>query len=82
MIYTAPCFSCKQHPLRGQFGGCWALEIDSFLGPVKWHRADMRVPFGAIFPSLIGEYLTILFLLFHYYFTFSRYIISDTLLRF
>jgi hypothetical protein len=25
----------------------WALEIESFLGPVKWHRADRRVPFGA-----------------------------------
>ncbi len=21
-------------------GGGWALEIDNFLGPVKWHRAD------------------------------------------
>jgi hypothetical protein len=26
-----------------------ALEIESFLGPVKWHRADRRVPFGAPF---------------------------------
>jgi hypothetical protein len=24
-----------------------ALEFKSFLGPVKWHRADRRVPFGA-----------------------------------
>ncbi len=28
-------------------GGGWPLEIESFLGPVKWHRADRRVPFGA-----------------------------------
>ncbi len=27
-------------------GGGWALEIESFLGLVKWHRADRRVPFG------------------------------------
>jgi hypothetical protein len=33
--------------LRGQVGGGWALEMESFLGPVKWHRADRRVPFGA-----------------------------------
>ncbi len=32
---------------RRQVGGDWALEIESFLGPVKWHRADRRVPFGA-----------------------------------
>jgi hypothetical protein len=36
-----------RHPLRGQVGGGWALEILTFLGPVKWHRADRRVPFGA-----------------------------------
>jgi hypothetical protein len=28
-------------------GGGWALEIESFLGPVKWHRIDRRVPFVA-----------------------------------
>ncbi len=28
-------------------GGGWALEIESFLGPVNLHRADRRVPFGA-----------------------------------
>jgi hypothetical protein len=28
-------------------GGGWALEIKSFLGPVKWPGADRRVPFGA-----------------------------------
>ena len=28
-------------------GGGWVLEIESFLGPVKWHRDDKRVPFGA-----------------------------------
>jgi hypothetical protein len=47
MIYTAPCimFWMRAYPLRGQVGGGWALEIKSFLGPVKWHRADRRVPF-------------------------------------
>ncbi len=37
----------RANPLLGQVGGGWALEIESFLGPVKWHRADRRVPFGA-----------------------------------
>ncbi len=36
----------KVNPLRGQKGGGWALEIEIFLGPVKWHRAIRRVPFG------------------------------------
>ncbi len=33
--------------LRREVGGGWALKFESFLGPVKWHRADRRVPFGA-----------------------------------
>ncbi len=37
----------RAYPLRGQVGGGWALELESLLGPVKWHRADRRVPFGA-----------------------------------
>ncbi len=40
-------FWMQAYPLRGQEGGDWALEIESFLAPVKWHRADRRVPFGA-----------------------------------
>jgi hypothetical protein len=49
MIHTAPCMMlwCRHHPLLGQVGWGWALEISSFLGPVKWHQADGRVPFGA-----------------------------------
>jgi hypothetical protein len=51
MIYTAPCvmFLMRADTLRGQVGGGWALEMESFLGPVKWPRADRRVPlaFGA-----------------------------------
>ena len=49
MIYTAPyvLLLMRATPLRGQVGGGWALEIESFLGPVKWHRVDRRVPFGA-----------------------------------
>ncbi len=27
-------------------GGGWALEIETFLGPGKWHRADRGLPFG------------------------------------
>jgi hypothetical protein len=63
MIYTAPCimFWMRAYPLQGQVGGVWALEIESFLGPVKWHRADRRVPFGAQktrdFQSLTPSYL-------------------------
>ncbi len=36
-----------QHPLLEQVGGGWALKIESFLGPVKWHRVDRRVLLGA-----------------------------------
>ncbi len=38
-----------------QVGGGWALEIESFLSPVKWHRADRPVPFGA--QSSLGRYV-------------------------
>ncbi len=49
MIYSTPCimFLMRTDTLRGQVGGGWALEMESFLGPVKWHRAERRVPFGA-----------------------------------
>ncbi len=56
----ANCFSCLctydlygpvrnvsdacRYTLRGQVGGGWTLEIKSFLGPVKWHRADRLFP--------------------------------------
>jgi hypothetical protein len=40
-------FWMRAYLLRGQVGGGWALDIASFLGPVKWHQADRRVPFGA-----------------------------------
>jgi len=37
MIYTAPCimFWMRAYPLRGEVGGGWALEFESFLGPVN-----------------------------------------------
>ncbi len=41
LIFDAP------RTLRGEVGGGWALEFPSFLGPVKWERANRRVPFGA-----------------------------------
>jgi hypothetical protein len=51
MIYTAPCVMFYvfdgADTLRGQVGGSWAREMESFLVPVKWHRADRRVPFVA-----------------------------------
>ncbi len=49
VIYTRPCimFWRRRYTLCGEVGGGWALEFPSFLGPVKWHRADRRVPFGA-----------------------------------
>ncbi len=40
-------FWMRAYPLRGQVGGGWALEFESFLGPVKWHRSDRREAFGA-----------------------------------
>jgi hypothetical protein len=40
-------FWMRAYPLEGKVGGGWALEFESFLGPVKWHRADRRVLFGA-----------------------------------
>jgi hypothetical protein len=40
-------FLMRADPLRKQEGGGWALEIESFLSPGKWHRAERRVPFGA-----------------------------------
>jgi hypothetical protein len=49
MIYGAPyaMLLMQANPLRGQVGGGWALEVETFLGPVNWHRAARRVPFGA-----------------------------------
>jgi len=42
IIYTAHCvmFLMRADPLRGQVEGGWAMEIESFLGPVKRHRVD------------------------------------------
>ncbi len=40
MIYTAPyvMFLMRADTLRGQVGGGRALEIETFLGPVKWEQ--------------------------------------------
>ncbi len=48
-MYTAPYVMFLMHadPLRGQVGGGWALKIETFLSPAKWHRAVRRVLFGA-----------------------------------
>ncbi len=37
----------RAYRLLREVGGGWALEFESFLGPVKWHQVDRRVPFGA-----------------------------------
>jgi hypothetical protein len=51
MIYTAGpvrnAFEVSSTHCEGKYGGGWALKIGTFLGPVNWHRADRRVPFGA-----------------------------------
>ncbi len=49
MIYMAPYIMplMRENPSRGQVGGDWALEINTFLGPVKWQQAVRRVPFRA-----------------------------------
>ncbi len=49
MIYTAQyvIVLMRADTLRGQVGGDWALEIDTFLSPIKWHQAIRRVPFWA-----------------------------------
>jgi hypothetical protein len=41
MIFTSLCvmFLMRADRLCGQGGGGWALEIEIFWGPVKWHRA-------------------------------------------
>jgi hypothetical protein len=39
-------FWMRAYTLHGEVGGGWALEFPSFLGPVKWERADRRVPKG------------------------------------
>jgi hypothetical protein len=40
-------FWMRADPLRGQVGEGLALEIETFLGPVRWHRVVRRVPFWA-----------------------------------
>ena len=49
MIYTAlyVMLLMRANPLRGKVVGGRVLESDTCLGPVKWHRAVRRVPFGA-----------------------------------
>ncbi len=49
MIYTAlyVTFWMRADLLQGHVGGGWDLEIETFLGTVKWHQAVRRMPFGA-----------------------------------
>jgi hypothetical protein len=47
-IYTAQYIMLlmRENPLQGQVVEGWALEIEPFLGPVKWPRDIRQVPFG------------------------------------
>ncbi len=50
VIYTAPCVMLLMRAAsiyEGKWEGGRALEIKTFLGPVQWHGADRRMPFGA-----------------------------------
>jgi hypothetical protein len=49
MIYTAPCVMLLLRPasITRASGRGLGPGNREFLGPVKWHRADRRVPFGA-----------------------------------
>ena len=49
LIWYAVCFWCGQIHYVGKWEGVgpWKWRVFTFLGPVKWHRADRRVPFGA-----------------------------------
>ncbi len=40
-------FLMRADPLQGQVVGGWALEVETFSGPVNWHRAVRRMQFGA-----------------------------------
>jgi hypothetical protein len=46
-------FWMRAYPLRGEVGGGWALEFESFLGPVKWHRARFSPSPPPLYPELI-----------------------------
>ncbi len=39
-------FLMRADPLQGKLGGGWALEIETFFGPMIWHWAVRQVPFG------------------------------------
>ncbi len=42
-------FWMRAYTLRGEVGGGWALEFPSFLGPVKWERADRQNMHEAVY---------------------------------
>ncbi len=48
LIYTASYVMVlmRADPLQGQVGRGWALEVDTFMAPVTWHRAVKRVQLG------------------------------------
>ncbi len=57
MTYTAPCviLFVRAAFITRASGKGWALEIETFLGPVEWHRADGRVAFE---PKKASRYVT------------------------
>jgi hypothetical protein len=48
-------FLMRADTLRRQMGGGSGPRNREFFGPVKWHRADRRVPFGPLKNSTAVE---------------------------
>ncbi len=61
MIYAALyiMFWMHAYPLLGQVGGVWALEFESFLSPVKWHRNWYQTLCTGLYKSKVHKYLVI-----------------------
>jgi hypothetical protein len=80
VIYTAPCIMFWMHAytLCGEVGGGWALEFPTFLGPVKWERADRRVPFQRLKMEL---WRTLIVAMANHRYLRNKYFTSSSFLR-
>jgi hypothetical protein len=45
----------RANPLLGQVRGGWALEIKTFLSPMKWHRTFRRMLFPGPYPLPLAQ---------------------------
>ncbi len=45
-LYPYVMFLIRAFHYEGKWEGGWALEIETILGPVKWHRAVRQMSFG------------------------------------